>query len=107
MNEVWARGGAGGEELAHEVLRLLAEGKAQFAPLYDTALPIREKISIIASRVYGAAGVDYAPKAERNIEYLQSIGLGGTPICMAKTQYSLTDDATKLGRPTRIPDHGE
>jgi formate--tetrahydrofolate ligase len=100
MNEVWARGGAGGEELAHEVLRLLAEGKAQFAPLYDVALSIREKISIIASRVYGAAGVDYAAKAERSIEYLQSIGLGGTPICMAKTQYSLSDDATKLGRPT-------
>ena len=100
MNEVWARGGAGGEELAHEVLRLLADGKAQFAPLYDVALSIREKISIIAARVYGAAGVDYAPKAERSIEYLQSIGLGGTPICMAKTQYSLSDDATKLGRPT-------
>jgi formate--tetrahydrofolate ligase len=100
MNEVWARGGAGGEELAHEVLALLAEGNAQFAPLYDAALPIREKISIIASRVYGASGVDYAPKADRNIEYLQSIGLGGTPICMAKTQYSLSDDATRLGRPT-------
>ena len=100
MNEVWARGGAGGEELAHEVLRLLADGKAQFAPLYDVALSIREKISIIAARVYGASGVDYAPKAERSIEYLQSIGLGGTPICMAKTQYSLSDDATKLGRPT-------
>jgi formate--tetrahydrofolate ligase len=100
MNEVWARGGAGGEELAHQVLGLLEEGSANFAPLYDASLPIREKISIIASRVYGAAGVDYAPKADRNIDYLQSIGLGGTPICMAKTQYSLTDDATRLGRPT-------
>jgi len=100
MNEVWARGGAGGEELAHEVLALLAEGTARFAPLYDEKLPIREKISIVASRVYGAAGVDYAPKADRNIDYLQSIGLGATPICMAKTQYSLSDDATRLGRPT-------
>ncbi|HZI28584.1 MAG TPA: formate--tetrahydrofolate ligase [Gemmatimonadaceae bacterium] len=100
MNEVWARGGAGGEELAHEVLGILEEGSAKFAPLYDEKLPIREKISIIASRVYGAAGVDYAPKADRNIEYLQSIGLGSTPICMAKTQYSLSDDATRLGRPT-------
>jgi formate--tetrahydrofolate ligase len=100
MTEVWARGGAGGEELAHEVLGLLDEGSANFAPLYDEKLPIREKISIIASRVYGAAGVDYAPKADRNIEYLQSIGLGSTPICMAKTQYSLSDDATRLGRPT-------
>ena len=100
MTEVWARGGAGGEELAHEVLGLLEEGSAKFAPLYDEKLPIREKISIIAARVYGAAGVDYAPKADRNIEYLQSIGLGETPICMAKTQYSLSDDATRLGRPT-------
>ena len=100
MNEVWARGGAGGEELAHQVLGLLDEGGANFAPLYDEQLPIREKISIIASKVYGAAGVDYAPKADRNIDYLQSIGLGGTPICMAKTQYSLSDDATRLGRPT-------
>jgi len=97
---VWARGGAGGEELAHQVLGLLDEGSSNFAPLYDSSLPIREKISVIASRVYGAAGVDYAPKAERSIEYLQSIGLGGTPICMAKTQYSLSDDATLLGRPT-------
>jgi formate--tetrahydrofolate ligase len=100
MNEVWARGGAGGEELAHQVLGLLEEGSARFAPLYDEKLPIREKISIIAARVYGAAGVDYAPRADRNIEYLQSIGLGETPICMAKTQYSLSDDATRLGRPT-------
>ena len=100
MNEVWARGGAGGEELAHQVLGLLDEGSAKFAPLYDEKLPIREKIATIASRVYGASGVDYAPKADRNIEYLQSIGLGSTPICMAKTQYSLSDDATRLGRPT-------
>jgi formate--tetrahydrofolate ligase len=100
MNEVFARGGAGGVELAQEVLGLLDEGSAKFAPLYDETLPIREKISIIASRVYGAAGVDYAPKADRSIEYLQSIGLGDTPICMAKNQYSLSDDATRLGRPT-------
>jgi formate--tetrahydrofolate ligase len=100
MNEVWARGGAGGEELAHQVLGLLEEGSANFAPLYDEKLPIREKITTIASKVYGAAGVDYAPKADRSIEYLQSIGLGTTPICMAKTQYSLSDDATRLGRPT-------
>jgi formate--tetrahydrofolate ligase len=100
MTEVWARGGEGGEELAHEVLGVLTEGGARFAPLYDANLPIREKISIVASRVYGAAGVDYSPKADRSIEYLQSIGLGTTPICMAKTQYSLSDDATRLGRPT-------
>jgi formate--tetrahydrofolate ligase len=100
MTEVWARGGAGGEELAQEVLGLLDEGSARFAPLYDEKLPIREKISTVASRVYGAAGVDYSAKADRSIEYLQAIGLGATPICMAKTQYSLSDDATRLGRPT-------
>jgi formate--tetrahydrofolate ligase len=100
MNEVWARGGAGGEALANEVLALLAEGKGRFAPLYDTARPIREKINVIAARVYGADGVDFASKADRAIDYLESIGLGGTPICMAKTQYSLSDDAAKLGRPT-------
>ena len=100
MNEVWARGGAGGEALANEVLALLNEGQGRFAPLYDTALPIREKVNVIAARVYGADGVDFASKADRGIDYLESIGLGGTPICMAKTQYSLSDDPTKLGRPT-------
>jgi formate--tetrahydrofolate ligase len=100
MNEVFARGGEGGIELAHEVLALLEEGGARFAPLYDAAQPIREKIDIIARRVYGADGVDYSPKADRAISYLESIGMGDTPVCMAKTQYSLSDDATKLGRPT-------
>jgi formate--tetrahydrofolate ligase len=99
MNEVWARGGAGGETLARELLAILDEGRGQFAPLYDATRPIREKISTIATRVYGADGVDYATKADRAIEYLESIGLGATPICMAKTQYSLSDDAIKLGRP--------
>jgi formate--tetrahydrofolate ligase len=79
---------------------MLEEGKARFAPIYDASRPIREKIETVARRVYGAEGVDYSAKAERSIDYLQSIGMGETPICMAKTQYSLTDDATKLGRPT-------
>jgi formate--tetrahydrofolate ligase len=99
LNEVFARGGAGGVELANEVLAMLDEGKANFAPIYDASLPIREKIETVARRVYGADGVDYSAKAERSIDYLQSIGMGETPICMAKTQYSLTDDASKLGRP--------
>jgi len=99
LNEVFARGGEGGIALAHEVLALLEEGGANFTPLYETTLPIREKIETVARRVYGADGVDYAPKAERAIDYLQSIGLGETPVCMAKTQYSLSDDATLLGRP--------
>jgi formate--tetrahydrofolate ligase len=99
LNETWARGGAGGEELAAEVLAMLDAGGAHFAPLYDSALPIRDKVLAIATRVYGADGVDFMPKADRNIDYLESVGLRGTPICMAKTQYSLTDDASKLGRP--------
>jgi formate--tetrahydrofolate ligase len=98
-NEVWAKGGEGGEALAQEVLAMLDEGSASYAPLYDVTKPIRDKVDIIAKRVYGADGVDFGAKAERSIDYLESIGLGQTPICMAKTQYSLTDDATKLGRP--------
>ena len=96
---VWAEGGAGGETLAREVLALLDGKTANFRPLYETSLPIREKIETIARNVYGADGVDIAPSAARAIEYLESIGMHDTPVCMAKTQYSLTDDATKLGRP--------
>ncbi len=100
LNEVFARGGEGGIELAREVLALLDEGGANFAPIYDASRPIREKIESIARKVYGAEGIDYSAKADRAITYLESIGMGDTPICMAKTQYSLSDDATKLGRPT-------
>jgi formate--tetrahydrofolate ligase len=100
MNEVWAMGGSGGEDLAREVMAMLDEGNANFSPNYDAARPIREKVVSIANRVYGADGVDFSAKAERSIDYLESIGMGQTPICMAKTQYSLSDDATKLGRPT-------
>ena len=96
---VWAEGGAGGEALAREVLALLDGRTSNFRPLYDTSLPIREKIETIAMNVYGADGVDITPSAARSIEYLQSIGMHDTPVCMAKTQYSLTDDATKLGKP--------
>ena len=98
--EVFAKGGAGGETLAREVLAILEEGNADFAPIYDAALPIKEKIDTIVKKVYGGEGADYSAKADRAIKYLESIGLGNTPVCMAKTQYSLSDDATKLGRPT-------
>lgn len=98
--DVWARGGEGGEALARGVLELLEARTANFKPIYDTALSIREKIDIIVRKVYGAEGADITPAAGRAIDYLESIGLGDTPVCMAKTQYSLTDDATKLGRPT-------
>ncbi len=97
--EVWARGGAGGEELAREVLSLLDGKTSAFRPLYSVDLPIREKIDTIAKRVYGADGVDILPAAQRSIDYLESIGMAHTPVCMAKTQYSLSDDPTKLGVP--------
>jgi formate--tetrahydrofolate ligase len=98
--EVFAKGGAGGEELARKVLAMLKEKKAAYKPLYDTALPIKEKIDTIVKKVYGGDGADYAPSADRAIEYLTSIGLGNTPVCIAKTQYSLTDDPARLCKPT-------
>jgi formate--tetrahydrofolate ligase len=99
LSEVWAKGGEGGKAVAQEILDTLAEGKAAFKPLYDTALPIKQKIEIIAREIYGAAGVDYSAVAEKAIAQCEGMGLGQTPVCMAKTQYSFTDDATKLGRP--------
>jgi formate--tetrahydrofolate ligase len=99
LTEVWEKGGAGGEALGTEVMSMLDKKGAEFRPLYPTNLPIKEKIDIIVKRIYGGDGADYSPEADRAITYLESIGLGGTPVCMAKTQYSLTDDATKLGRP--------
>ena len=97
--EVWEKGGAGGEALAREVLGLLEGRTARYAPIYDVTQPVRDKIETIVKRVYGGAGVDYAPAASRAIDHLESIGLQHTPVCMAKTQYSLTDDPTRLGRP--------
>ena len=79
--------------------KLLDGGTANFQPIYDTALPIRTKAETIAQKVYGADGVDFTPAAARQIDYLESIGMADTPVCMAKTQYSLTDDATRLGTP--------
>ena len=98
--EVWEKGGAGGEELGREVMKLLEGRTAKYAPIYDVTLPVREKIETIVKRVYGGDGVDYSPAAARAIDNLESIGLHHTPICMAKTQYSLTDDPSRLGKPT-------
>jgi formate--tetrahydrofolate ligase len=105
LNEVWEKGGAGGEELAREVLASLEHDKSAYQPLYDARKPIKEKIDTIVRKVYGGEGADYSVKADRAIEYLESIGLGETPICMAKTQYSVTDDPTKMGRPTGFRIH--
>jgi formate--tetrahydrofolate ligase len=98
--EVWEKGGAGGESLAREVLGLLEQRTAHYAPIYDVTQPVCEKIETIVRRVYGGDGVDYSPAAARAIDQLEAIGLHHTPVCMAKTQYSLTDDPARLGKPT-------
>jgi formate--tetrahydrofolate ligase len=98
--EVWEKGGAGGVALAKEVMALLEGRTAKYAPLYDVTLPVREKIDTIVRKVYGGDGADYSPAASRAIDALESVGLHHTPICMAKTQYSLTDDPSRLGKPT-------
>ncbi len=100
LSDVWAQGGEGGEAVAQEILATLAEGKARFRPIYDTELPITRKIETIATRIYGADGVDFTSKADRAIRQLEAIGMGDTPVCMAKTQYSFTDNPSVLGRPS-------
>ncbi len=99
LSDVWAHGGAGGEELAREVIRL-ADQESNFSFAYPDELPIKEKISAIVEKVYGGTAVRYEPIAEREIAKLEKLGFGNLPICMAKTQYSFSDDQTKLGRPT-------
>ena len=98
LSEVWAKGGAGGEAVARKLLAAIERPK-QFRFLYDEKLPIKEKIAIIAREIYGADGVSYTVAADKTIGDLTAMGFDKTPICMAKTQYSLSDDATKLGRP--------
>ena len=99
LSDVWARGGEGGEAVAREILAALESGEAKFRPLYDAALPIKQKIETICREIYGADGVDYQAAAERSIAQCEAMGLGQTPVCMAKTQYSFSDDPAKLGRP--------
>ncbi|HCT65645.1 MAG TPA: formate--tetrahydrofolate ligase [Lachnospiraceae bacterium] len=99
LSEVWSKGGDGGIKLAEEVLKLIEEGK-EHTYAYDTNSTIKEKIEAICKRVYGADGVDYAPAVNKLIAEFERLGFGNMPICMAKNQYSLTDDPTVLGRPT-------
>jgi formate--tetrahydrofolate ligase len=99
LSEVWAKGGEGGEILARKVLASIDRPK-QFKFIYDEKMPIKEKISAIAKEIYGADGVSYTPAANKTIDELTVLGYDKTPICMAKTQYSLSDDMTKIGRPT-------
>ena len=100
LSEVWEKGGEGGIELANKVLSTLEQKESRFEPLYDTSLSIKEKIETIAKEIYGAAEVVYAPAAGQEIARLEKLGYGNTPVCMAKNQYSLSDDPKRLGRPT-------
>ncbi len=101
LSEVWAKGGEGGQALANEVLAAM-EKPSNFRFLYDEKLPIKEKIAAIAKEIYGADGVNYAPAAEKAIAELTALGFDKTPICIAKTQYSFSDDAAKIGRPSNF-----
>lgn len=99
ISEVWAKGGEGAIDLAHKLLTAM-EKPNRFKFLYDAGLPIKDKIRAISQSIYGAAGVVFTAAAEKTIDELAAIGLDKTPVCMAKTQYSLSDDPAKLGRPT-------
>ena len=99
LSEVWAKGGEGAIDLAKEVVRICEEEESNFKPLYDVDSSIKEKIETIAREIYGADGVDYSKKANKEIKNLEELGFDKMPICMAKTQYSLSDDPNLLGRP--------
>lgn len=100
LSEVWAKGGEGGIALAEKVLHTLERKESQFKVLYPDDMSLKDKIYTVASEIYGADGVTYAPAAERALKQITEMGFGNLPVCMAKTQYSLSDDQTKLGRPT-------
>ena len=105
LSEVWAKGGEGGIALAEKVLETLHTKESHFHTLYEDELSLKEKIETIAKEIYGADGVEYAPAAEKQLAKIESMGFGNLPICMAKNQYSLSDDATMLGRPTNFKIH--
>ncbi len=100
LSEVWEKGGEGGVELANKVLHTLETKESGFHVLYPDEMSLKDKISTVASEIYGADGVSYAPAADKALKRIEEMGFGNLPVCMAKTQYSLSDDQTKLGRPT-------
>ena len=105
LSEVWAKGGEGGVALAEKVLHTLETKESHFKPIYEDDCSLKEKIETIAKEIYGADGVEYAPTAEKQLAKITELGYGSFPICMAKNQYSLSDDATLLGRPTNFKIH--
>ena len=100
LSEVWEKGGKGGIDLANKVLETIEHKESNFKVLYDDSLSLKEKIETVAKEIYGADGVTYSPAAERELKRITDLGMGDFPVCMAKTQYSLSDDAKKLGRPS-------
>lgn len=100
LSEVWEKGGEGGIDLANKVLETIEHKESNFKVLYDGSLSLKEKIETVAKEIYGADGVTYSPAAERELKRITDLGMGDFPVCMAKTQYSLSDDAKKLGRPS-------
>ena len=99
LAEVWAKGGEGGLPLAEKVLNTLENRPTDFHVLYENEASLKDKIGTIASQIYGADGVTYTPAALKALKRMEEMGFGNLPVCMAKTQYSLSDDQTKLGRP--------
>lgn len=100
LSEVWEKGGEGGIALANKVLETLEKKESHFAPIYEDSLSLEEKIETIAKKIYGADGVTYSPAAKKELKRITDMGMGHFPVCMAKTQYSLSDDPKKLGRPS-------
>ena len=100
LSEVWAKGGEGGEALAKEVLDTINTKPSNYAPIYADDLSLKEKIETIATKIYGADGVNFTPAAARQLAKIEDMGFKNLPVCMAKTQYSLSDDPSLLGRPT-------
>lgn len=100
VSDVWEKGGEGGIELARKVLHTIETKPSDFHVLYESSLSLKEKIQTVAREIYGADGVSYMPVVETQLRKLEELGFGGLPVCMAKTQYSLSDDPSRLGRPT-------
>ena len=100
LSEVWEKGGEGGTALAEKVVYTLENKESCYKPLYPDEAGLKEKIAAVAKEIYGADGVSYAPAASKALKKIEDMGFGSLPVCMAKTQYSLSDDQTKLGRPS-------
>ncbi len=102
LSQVWEKGGEGGIALAEKVIETLENKESHFKPIYEDALSLKEKIEVVSKEIYGADGVVFAPAAAKQLARLEELGYGNLPVCMAKNQYSLSDDPTKLGRPTNF-----